>query len=313
MLKKLKTQLSSMETVLAVCHSYPSVITLLPALENSVDSLGSKIQLILITEGKQQLNNKGVTIMKRKLKKGMVGLGGEIASAIQAYAVDTDPELYEKMRFPQSSYLNGTDSNAISACRTVHTIVSEIPATDRDKVGVTNSVLLSFKEATDNFETKGAPSTRKVIVNKTALSQKLAMLVKEGNVIMRDKILKLSEQLKDQYPEFYIEVNQAAKLIESNTHTKVRVEGFNDTDGESLGEGMHVRIQETGKEGISNSKGLCTLYLKNGDYHLIISKQNCITRTIEVKVERGSNTIKVSLSPAFDIPAVKKEGEQLRV
>jgi hypothetical protein len=307
MLKKQKTQLSAMEAVLAVCLEYPMVIILLLSLDNAVIALGLKIQSILITEGKQQLNNKGVTISKRKMKTMMVNLGGSIASAIQAFAVDNDPELYEKMRFPKASYLKGDDSNAISACRTIHTIVSAIPATDRDKVGVTDAVLLSFKNATDDFETKGSKSTRKVIVTKTSLTKMLVTLVGEGNVIMRYKILKLSEQLKDQYPEFYIEVNQAAKLIERNTHTKIRVEGFNIETHESVGAGMNVLVQESGKQGVSGSNGLCTIYLPEGEYTLVISMENHITKTVPVKVTRGSNTIKVDLTESFDVPAVNPE------
>lgn len=302
-----------MEAVLVVCLEYPMVIMLLLALDNAVIALGLKIQSVLSTEGKQQLNNKGVTISKKKRKKMMVNLGSAIASAIQAFAVDSDPTLYENMRFPKSVYLNGTDSDAISACRTIHTIVSAIPLADRNAVGVTDAVLLSFKNATDDYETKGSKSTRKVIVNKTALTRMLVTLVGEGNVIMRDKILKLSEQLKDQYPEFYIEVNQAAKLIESNTHTKVRVEGIDIESGESLGEGMTVLVQETGKQGTSGSNGLCTIYLKEGVYHLEISMENYNTLIREVTVDRGSNTIKAEMVPTFNVPAVKKKQEKSTV
>ncbi|MEP7169924.1 MAG: hypothetical protein ABI855_11190 [Bacteroidota bacterium] len=295
-----------MEAVLAVCLEYPLVLLFLLALDSAVNSLGLKIQSIISTEGKQQLNNKGVTISKKKLKKMMVSLGSGIASAIQAYAVDNNPTLYEQMRFPKSIYLKGDNDNAISACRTIYDIVSLIPQADRDAVGVTDAVLLSFKNLTDDFESKGASSTRKVIVNKTALTKMLATLVAEGNTIMRDKILKLSEQLKDQYPEFYIEVNQAAKLIESNTHTKIRVEGFNDSDGKSLGAGMKVLVTETSKQGVSNAKGLCTMYLKEGIYNLVISMDNFITMNTKVTVIRGSNTIKAQLSPAFTVPAVQQ-------
>jgi|SRR6185436_650272 len=307
MLKKLKTQVSAMEAVLAVCLEYPLVIVLLLALDNAVIALGLKIQSIISTEGKQQLNNKGVTISKRNLKNRMVNLGGGIASAIQAYARDNDPGMYEQMRFPKAAYLKGDDNTAISACRTIYTLVSAIPDADRNAVGATDVVLLNFKNATDDFETKGSPSTRKVIVNKTALTRTLVTLVNEGNVIMRDKILKLSEQLKDQYPEFYIEVNQAAKLMERSTHTKIRVEGFDDTTGKSLGAGMLVLVQETGKQGVSNSKGLSTIYLDEGTYHLEISMENYITMIREVTVEKGSNTIKAEMSPAFNVPAVNKE------
>ena len=71
MKKNLKTQLSSMEAVLAVCLEYPLVIALLLALSNAVTGLSLKIQSILSTEGKQQLNNKGITLTKKKLKKSM--------------------------------------------------------------------------------------------------------------------------------------------------------------------------------------------------------------------------------------------------
>jgi hypothetical protein len=74
-----------------------------------------------------------------------------------------------------------------------------------------------------------------------------------------------------------------------------------------LGAGMQVLVQETDKQGVSNASGLCTIYMNEGVYHLVISRENYITMNLEVIVERGSNTIKAEMSPAFNVPAVNKE------
>jgi hypothetical protein len=304
MKKLLKTRLKAMEAVLGVCLEYPMVIMLILALENAVTSLGLKIQSIIATEGKQQMNNKGVTLTKKQLKKIMLNMGKGIASAIQAYSKTiSDRTLFEKMRFPKGIYMAGSAENAISACRNIYEIVSAIPALERDKFGVSDAVLLSFKNTTDDFETKGAPSTRKVIVKKTALTKMLDILTGEGNEIMRNEILKLAEQLQEEHPEFYIEVNQAAKLIEGNTHTKIRIEGKDDVTGLVM-PGMNVHVQETGQKGITNTKGLCVIYLESGTYHLELTKENYITMTLVVEVIRGSNTVHAKLVPSFTIPSV---------
>jgi len=138
------------------------------------------------------------------------------------------------------------------------------------------------------------------------LTDLLLTLVNEGCSIMRDEILTLAIQLKESNPEFYAQLVQTSKVLPSHTHTKIRVEGRNDLDS-SLLAGFKVIVQETGQVGLANLKGLCTIYLDAGDYHLEISKENFITITLEAKVKKGSNTITVEMSPAFNVPAVNKE------
>jgi hypothetical protein len=293
-----------MEAVYAVCLQYPLVLLFLLALDNATTSIGLKIQSIISTQGKQQQNNKGVTLTKRQLKKTMLDLASGIAQAIQAYSKTiSDETLFEKLRFAKAAYLKGGDNNAISLCRTIYDIVNAIPVLTREPFGVSDAVLLSFKNSTDDFETNGAPSTRNVITKKTSLTKMLVTLVKEGNSIMRNQILKLADQLQEDYPEFYIEVNQAAKLIVANTHTKARVEAVDDSTNMVI-QGMKVKVLQNGQEGLTNTKGLCVLYLDAGTYTFEYSKDNYITMTVTVKIKRGSNTLKAEMSPAFVIPAV---------
>lgn len=307
MKRTLKKRVDSLEAVYQFCLENSGIWMPLLALANVIAALGLKLGVIFNTGAKQEANNKGVTLTKKERKKGMLNIGAGIAGAMRAYAKSvSDETLFKKLVFNEGKLFSGSGTNAITACRYVHTIVTAIPLVDRTPFGVTDAVLLSLKNTTDDFENKVNKSTRLVITEKTMLTDLLLILVNEGCSIMRDELLPLAIQLKESNPEFYAQLVETSKVIPSHTHTKIRVEGKNDLDGKQLA-GFKVFVQETGQEGIANSKGLCTIYLDAGVYHLEISKANFITMTLEATVKKGSNTVKVPLSPAFNVPAVNTE------
>jgi ubiquinone/menaquinone biosynthesis C-methylase UbiE len=307
MKKSLKKRVDPLEAVYMFCLENSGIWMPLLALANAISALGLKIQTIMSTAAKQQANNKGVTLTKKQRKNGMLNIGAGIAGAMRAYSKSvSDETLFKKLTFNAGMLLKGSGINAIAACRNVYAIVSQIPLADRTPFGVTDAVLLSLKNSTDDFENKINKSTRLIITEKTMLTDLLLTLVNEGCSIMRDEILTLAIQLKEANPEFYAQLVQTSKVIPSQTHTKIRVEGRNDLDSSVLPD-LKVRVQQTGQEGVTNAKGLCTIYLAEGDYNLEISKANFIAMNLSVHVKKGSNTFKVQMSPVFNVPAVNKE------
>lgn len=118
---------------------------------------------------------------------------------------------------------------------------------------------------------------------------------------MHKDLLTLAKQLKTTEPDFYNGLKMASKVIEHETHTKVRVEAFYDVTEKPLVK-VKVTIGETGETGETNNKGLCIIYVKEGDYTLVLERANYLTMQIEQKVKRGSNTVHVDMSPKFDLP-----------
>jgi hypothetical protein len=309
MKKILKTRLSAMEALYRFCQQNPLIVALLIALSNSVTALGLKIQSIISVQSKQQANNTGVTVTKLQLKDTMVSITAIVAFAMQAFAQKAkNMTLYNQLNFAPAELLSGSDSNAISKCREIYDIVRLIPEADRTPFGISDLVLTQMNDATDEFESD-APSTRNVISDKTAYTQSLDTLVGEGNDIMRKEILKLGRFFKTSNPDFYNGLRSSAKLQTSNTHTKIRVEATDDVTGNVIS-GLTAKIQGTSFEAITNLKGKCLIYLPEGTYTLICSKDHYIMMTLEVKVIRGSNTVKVQMSPSFTIPAITEEKKE---
>jgi hypothetical protein len=302
MKKILKTRLSAMEAVYSFCQQYPAVVALLLALSNSVTSLGLKIQAIIGIQSKQQADNTGVTVTKFQLKDNMVSIAAIVAFAIQALANKAkNATLYNSLQLSPADLLKGDASDAIAKCRNIYDIVKAILLEDRTPYGISDEVLESLKTATDEFESD-APATRNVISNKHAYTLLLDTLVSEGNDIMRKEILKLGRTFKSTNPDFYNGLRNSSKLITSNTHTKIRVEAIDDVTGMPLA-GMLAKAQGTSFEAITDTEGKCLIYLPEGTYTMIYAKDGYIQMIVEIKVIRGSNTVKVELSPAFNVSA----------
>ncbi|MEP7170030.1 MAG: hypothetical protein ABI855_11720 [Bacteroidota bacterium] len=231
MKRSLKKRVDPLEAVYLFCLENSGICMPLLALANAIAALGLKIQSIISTAAKQQANNKGVTLTKKQRKQGMLNIGAGVAGAGRAYAkLKNDSTLFEKLTFLTGTLLSGSSVNAITACRNVYAIASLIPLADRTPFGVTDAVLLSLKNSTDDFENKINKSTRLVVTEKTVLTDLLLTLVNEGCSIMREEILALALQLKEANPEFYAQLVETSRVVPSHTHTKIRVVGKNDVD-----------------------------------------------------------------------------------
>jgi hypothetical protein len=309
MKKVLKSRLSAMEAVYRFCQQNPAIMAMLLALSNSVTALGLMIQSIISVQSKQQANNSGVTVTKLQLKDTMISITAIVAFAMQSLAQKAkNMTLYFQLNIAPAELLSGSDSNAISKCREIYTLVHAIPEADRTPFGISDLVLTQMNNSISEFESD-APATRNVISDKTAFTKSLNTLVGEGNDIMRKEILKSGGFFKTSHPDFYNGLVSSAKLQISHTHTKIRVEATDDVTGNVIA-GLTVKIQGTSFEATTNLKGTCLIYLPEGTYTLICSKDHYIVMTLEVKVIRGSNTVKVQLSPSFTIPAVQEEKKE---
>lgn len=134
-------------------------------------------------------------------------------------------------------------------------------------------------------------------------------MVKEGMDIMRKEVLKVAEQLQTSHPDFYNTLKATAKVIDPHTHTKLRIEATDDVTAKPL-EGLKAIVRETGEYATTDKSGKCMLYLAFGDYTIDFERENYEKLSLERKVKRGSNTMKVEMTPVFDIPAEVKTTEK---
>jgi hypothetical protein len=303
--KKLKSRTNTMDAVTRYCLENPLVIALVAALGISVSALVLKVQSILSLEALQESNKKGVALTKKQKKKLMVTLGSGAAAAGQAYAQKNGLlDLFNELKYVASALYRGSGIEAITKSENVYTLMSAIPEATRLPYGISDVVLELFADAIKDYK-EHDKSTTIVRTTRKTQTKNLFTLVGEGMEIMRNEVLKLAEQLQVSHPDFYNTLRATAKVIDPNTHTKLRMEVLDDVTAKFIA-GIRATIAETGEYAVTDATGKCMIYLPFGNYNIVFEGENYEKRTVERKVKRGSNTIKVEMAPVFDIPAEEK-------
>lgn len=284
----LKEQVDAMNAFENFCSENSEIWSSTTAFGIALTALRLKINSIYSTESRQEQNNKGVTHTKAEKKAELANSTVAVSNAMQAYALSiNDQVLFNQMGVTYSKIYYLKNETAISAAELVLEKVQSFPAEELEPFGITDAVKDTLASVIENYKSV-ASSTRNVIVERMVLTSNLDKLVKEGNVIMRKNLLKQGRQFKAAYPDFYAGMVANAKVINKNTHAKMRLTVRDESTKQPLA-GVLIEISETPLQGMTDMQGKCTITnVGEGKHEVVLKKTNYAVYTIEdVDFKRG--------------------------
>lgn len=306
MKKTFKQQVDAMRAVLNFCQLQPIVWAAIQAFANAIAALSLQIQSIETTEAQQDENRTGITRNKSAKKKAMANEAVAVARVLQSYALNiNDMILYAKMKIQFSSIFRGDNDIALSKCKFILEHAEDIELTELEPYGISAAVLNALETSIEEFQ-ENATAPRNAKAQREALTTTLKTLVREGSLMMRDKVLFIGRQFKVSNPEFYQQLVINAKIVSQTIHSKLRITVKDDVTGLPI-EGCTVSVDGTEKTGTTTIAGNCTLsQMPLGLQGVIISKDGYTEKYIQLEFKAGKSTARiVMMTPEFDLITVK--------
>lgn len=178
-----------------------AIVETVPALNNSVKALRSKISEILITAQQEDLVTKGITKDKSELKKNLSAIGTDIAAPIFAYAsVAQNNTLKESVNFSFSTLLATKDDQLAPRLQNIHDAGVNNLA-ELAPYGITKPLLQTFQLQINEYQ-QIVPNPKNASAIKKTVRQNIKRLLKEADTILKEQIDKTIVILKPKYPDF---------------------------------------------------------------------------------------------------------------
>ncbi len=270
--KKSEAKLNMFRAVLKHCQDNETIIATIPALQNAVASLSTKVSAILSLAQTDSEVITGIATDKTVKKNLLINLTVSTAAGIFAYAVfKKDSALMANAKLSQSDLLKLRDDILGPRCRSIWQL-----ATDNNKdladYGITQSTLDAFDKAITDY-TSVVPAPRNAKAGKFAVSKAISNIINETTAHLSSQVDKLALALKDSQKDFYNSY-LSNRIIVDAAKTPTQIKG-NVTDAVKNQPVSNAQVLLSGKvKAVTNTKGNFTFKpLETGSYSVQVTKE----------------------------------------
>ncbi len=194
-----------------------NAITALAGFVKNFDELMAKIEVV---HQVQQGNTTGARQLKLKEEAEMIDAAVQLAATMYVYAqVNERSDLQEKCSISVSQMERMSDELVLTTCRNVYN--EAVPLGDElADYGKTTDDIIALKQEIDEFAAL-ISSPRSAIVTRSQATKELDILITETNDLLRNKVDKLMELLKDSQPKVYNTYLAARVIVDLRAGMKV--------------------------------------------------------------------------------------------
>ena len=206
-----RNKMAMFSAVQNVFGTYPDELGTIKALADFIVDF-NKLMVQIEEVLKIQLGNTtGSRQLKLKEEEEMITATVQVAGSMYVYAqVNNSPDLMAKCSVSMTQLKRMPDEQLKTACTNIYEEAVKLGEALTD-YGKTPEQVAQLKKEIDDFAVLIA-SPRSAIVTRSQATKELAMLINEANDMLRNKIDKLMELLKDNQPKVY-NTYKAARII----------------------------------------------------------------------------------------------------
>jgi hypothetical protein len=206
------TKLDSLKLIVKESSNNPASIALVPTFGTVVNQLD---QICSEIEKRQTLQEKdltGITADKDIALEDMADSTLEIAGAVYSWAHDrNDNTLMAKVDFKKNRIDTMTQSELGSTARIVLEEAVKIPSDELANEGISANELTAYQSSIAHFgEVKS--SKNEAVIDRSGTTEKLNLLFKQANTLLKNKLDRLAVQFKRKDPDFYLKYKAARKV-----------------------------------------------------------------------------------------------------
>lgn len=160
----------------------------------------------------QEKNLSGITVDKDIIVENLTDSTIEISGAVYSYAYDiNDNALMERVNYKATRLESMPQSKLVVVAGVVLEEALKIPPADLANEGISAEELTAYQELIGRFgEVKSLK--KEAVIDRSGSTEKLSILFKEANSLLKGKLDRLAVQFKRKDPEFYLKY-KAARAI----------------------------------------------------------------------------------------------------
>ncbi|MCU4176394.1 hypothetical protein [Carboxylicivirga sp. N1Y90] len=206
-----RNKVAMFKAVKNVFDTYPTELNLIKALEGFIVDFDALLVKIEAAHQVQQGNTTGNRQLKLKEEAEMIQATVQVAGTMFVYAqVNELPDLQAKCAVSASQLERMSDEKVRATCLNIYEEAHKLGDALTD-YGKTAEDVAQLKKEIDDFAAI-ISSPRSAIVTRSQATKELAILTKDCNDLLRNKIDKLVELLKDSQAKVY-NTYRAARVI----------------------------------------------------------------------------------------------------
>ncbi len=274
-----------------------SITSILPGYEPLITRFRLNIYQITMLRDQQEVDTSGIRDNKALLRVGLAALAYDISRKTEAYAsFANNLILVKEVHFAETSLTKATDTNLASRAQIIYEKAAA-NLTNLTPYGVTEDDLIALKNAGDLFRA-AVPTTRTGSTEKKLITDKIARLIKENDIIL-EKIDLLIEIVRLSQPDFYkgykdnrmiIKTGKGSLALIASATDAATGEGFKGVKFTFIyqnGNGTSVRSAEplvkiTSKKGRFNVKNMA-----EGTYLVLVEKPGLKSQELHINKAAG--------------------------
>jgi len=220
---KQRNKMAMFMAVKNVFGTYPAELNLIKALEGFIVKFNELVTKIEAVHQIQQGNTTGARQLKLKEEAEMIRASVELAATMYVYAQVNDmPDLQAKCAVSASQMERMPDEQVKATCLNVYDVAVQMGDVLSD-YGQTVDDVTQLKKEIDDFSAL-ISSPRSAIVTRSQATKELNSLMHEANDLLRHKIDKLMELLKNSQPKVYNTYRAARVIVDLRAGIKVEEE-----------------------------------------------------------------------------------------
>jgi len=217
---KQRNKMAMFMAVKNVFGTYPAELNLIKALEGFIVKFNELVTKIEAVHQIQQGNTTGARQLKLKEEAEMIRASVELAATMYVYAQVNDmPDLQAKCAVSASQMERMPDEQVKATCLNVYDVAVQMGDVLSD-YGQTVDDVTQLKKEIDDFSAL-ISSPRSAIVTRSQATKELNSLMHEANDLLRHKIDKLMELLKNSQPKVYNTYRAARVIVDLRAGMKV--------------------------------------------------------------------------------------------
>ncbi len=218
-----KSKLNMYRTVELHCNNNSALIAGNTAFSDSYSQFINKIVAIQGSTTEQEQKITGFTTAKSVAKKALSETASIIAGFIFAYAsANNNYQLKEKVNYTYSELLAERDEQLVPVCSNILNSANDNLAALTD-YGITAATVSGLQSAMEAYNAAVPANTNATSIRK-AYGQALKQLIKETDVILKERMDKLVSNFADTDPGFVASYKNARSIIEPGYRKNIKKE-----------------------------------------------------------------------------------------
>jgi carboxypeptidase family protein len=231
--KKLSSNRNMYQVILNLLIVFDALWSVIPSVASIVTSFRNKTGEIDDTAEAQQSSLKTYKVNKKKKKREMADKALTMRGKLSSFAATAgNTILLGKMKIAFSKLFYSKDTTATGFAEIIYDAAFALTPAQKTAAGISDDEVTGLRDSIDGY--KALPSPIEMRAIRKALTAKLPVLFKEGNLILTDSLDGLMYQFKLSNPDFYNQYFNGRATFESHRHTTIEGAVVDEETGEDL-------------------------------------------------------------------------------